>query len=574
MKRMKKTVALLLAALMCAAALTGCGPMDSAISMGEKAPALTVAEAGKELESLLTKVTRTDIENPALDIYMDEIGEAAALADISTFDIAERGTGQINIEIAAATELSSEAPDDWIVAVARNFNREKLTVNGKTVSVTIRTITSGEILTYLNAGAYQPQAAVFSNEAWGLMAEASGIGLTKIEDRLAGNTAGILMSRSASEKISEKYGKVNFENIIQAARDKALVFGYPNPYTSSTGLNGLACMLEAFDPSDPLSAKASEALSQYQRTAPPVAYTTAVLRNQAKKGIIDAMLMEEQAYINTPELSDYIYIPFGIRHDHPFYIFDWDTQDQKDAAELFAEYCLSEQSQKLATDKGFNRHDDYKPAEPMSGQQYLTAQSLWKENKSGGRRVAAVFIADISGSMKGDPLASLQESVVAALPYIGSENYVGLVSYSTDVTINLSMLEKDEKGDVTGLKPFDDRQRAYFSGEIKNLQASGNTATYDAVLVGLDMINQAQQIEPDVVPIIVLLTDGQAQSGYTLPRITSIVEGMRVPVYCIAYNYNSGGELETLAGINEASTVKAGSDDVVNQLRNLFNTQL
>ena len=574
MKRMKKTIALLLAALTCAAAITGCGPMNSTVSMGEKAPALTVAEAGKELESLLTKVTQTEIEDPVLDIYMDEIGEAAALADINTFDIAERGTGQINIEIAAATELSSEAPDDWIVAVARNFNREKLTVNGKTVSVTIRTITSGEILTYLNAGAYQPQAAVFSNEAWGLMAEASGIGLTKIEDRLAGNTAGILMSRSASEKISEKYGKVNFENIIQAARDKALVFGYPNPYTSSTGLNGLACMLEAFDPSDPLSAKASEALSQYQRTAPPVAYTTAVLRNQAKKGIIDAMLMEEQAYINTPELSDYIYIPFGIRHDHPFYIFDWDTQDQKDAAELFAEYCLSEQSQKLATDKGFNRHDDYKPAKPMSGQQYLTAQSLWKENKSGGRRVAAVFIADISGSMKGDPLASLQESVVAALPYIGSENYVGLVSYSTDVTINLSMLEKDEKGDVTGLKPFDDRQRAYFSGEIKNLQASGNTATYDAVLVGLDMINQAQQIEPDVVPIIVLLTDGQAQSGYTLPRITSIVEGMRVPVYCIAYNYNSGGELETLAGINEASTVKAGSDDVVNQLRNLFNTQL
>lgn len=574
MKRIKKTVATLLAVLMCTVALAGCGPIDQTISMGEKAPALSASDARKELDSLLTKVNQNEVENPSLDIYMDEIGEAAALADIDTFDIAERGTGQINIEIAAATELSSEAPDDWIVAVARNFNREKFKINGKTVSVTIRTITSGEILTYLNAGAYQPQAAVFSNEAWGLMAEASGIGLTKIEDRLAGNTAGILMSQAASEKISAQYGEADFKNIIQAARDKALVFGYPNPYTSSTGLNGLACMLEAFDPSDPLSAKASEALSQYQRTAPPVAYTTAVLRNQAKKGIIDAMLMEEQAYINTPELSDYIYIPFGIRHDHPFYIFDWDTQDQKDAAELFAEYCLSEQSQKLATDKGFNRHDDYKPAEPMSGQQYLTAQSLWKENKSGGRRVAAVFIADISGSMKGEPLASLQESVVAALPYIGSENYVGLISYSTDVTVNLSMLEKDEKGSVTGIKPFDDRQRAYFSGEIKNLQASGNTATYDAVLAGLDMINQAQQIEPDVVPIIVLLTDGQAQSGYKLSRITSIVEGMRVPVYCIAYNYNSGGELETLSGINEASTVKADTDDVVNQLRNLFNTQM
>ena len=88
------------------------------------------------------------------------------------------------------------------------------------------------------------------------------------------------------------------------------------------------------------------------------------------------------------------------------------------------------------------------------------------------------------------------------------------------------------------------------------------------------MINKAQTVVPDAVPLIILLTDGQAQSGYTLSRITIFVEGMRVPVYCIAYNYNSGGDLETLSGINEASTVKAGSDDVVNQLRNLFNTQL
>lgn len=48
------------------------------------------------------------------------------LANIDTFEIAGHGTGQLNIEIAAATELNSEAPDDWRVAVTRNFNREKL----------------------------------------------------------------------------------------------------------------------------------------------------------------------------------------------------------------------------------------------------------------------------------------------------------------------------------------------------------------------------------------------------------------------------------------------------------------
>lgn len=574
MKNMRKTLASLLAAAMMLSLLAGCGPMGENVSMGKKTPALSVSEARTELDSLLTEVASAEITDPVLDIYGDEISEAAALADISTFHIAEQGHGQVDIEIAAATELSSDAPDDWLVAVARNFNREKFEVNGKTVSATVRTITSGEILTYVAAGIYQPESAVFSSDAWGKMLEASGIGAELVEKRIAGNTAGILMSRDAEKKITNAYGEASLKTAIQAAQDGLIVFGYPNPYTSSTGLNGLAEMLSVFDPSDPLSTKASQALSDYQRTAPPVAYNTAVLRNQAKKGIIDAMLMEAQAYANTPELSDYIYIPFGIRHDHPVYAFDWDSPDEKAAVKLFAEYCLNAENQKLAKDKGFNRHEDYKGAGGLTGQQYLTAQSLWKQNKSGGRPTVAVFIADKSGSMKGEPLASLQESVIAALPYIGSENYVGLVSYSSDVTINLSMLEKDSDGDVTGVKPFDDRQRAYFSGEVKNLQATGGTATYDAVLVGLDMINKAQTVVPDAVPLIILLTDGQAQSGYTLSRITNIVEGMRVPVYCIAYNYDSGGDLETLSGINEASTVKAGSDDVVNQLRNLFNTQL
>lgn len=570
---MKKTLSMLLALLFTLSCLTACGG-QSEITMGEKTPALSVEEARKELNSLLTKVRSNEITDPMLDIYGDEIGEAAALADIDTFRIAEQGRGQIDIEIAAATELSSESPDDWLVAVARNFNRENNQINGRSVSVTVRTITSGEILTYLRSGGYQPNMAVFSNDAWGRMAEASGIGIECIEDRIAGNTAGILLSKQSDEKIRSQYGETNFKTVIQAAQDGAIIFGYPNPYTSSTGLNGLAEMLGIFDPNDPLSAKASQALAEYQKTAPPVAYTTAVLRNQAKKGIIDAMLMEEQAYANTPELSNYIYIPFGIRHDHPVYVFDWNTAEQDEAARLFTDYCLNAQNQKLAGEKGFNRHEDYAGAKGLAGQQYLTAQSLWKQNKNGGRPVAAVFVTDISGSMAGEPIASLKNSVIAALPYIGSENYVGLVSYDSDVTVNLSMVVKDKDGNVTDVKPFDDRQRAYFSGEMKNLQAAGGTATYDAVLAALDMINGAQSVIPDAVPLIILLTDGESNAGYTLNRISAIVEGMRVPVYCIAYNYNSGGDLDKLSAINEASTVKADTDNVVNQLRNLFNTQL
>lgn len=42
----------------------------------------------------------------------------------------------------------------------------------------------------------------------------------------------------------------------------------------------------------------------------------------------------------------------------------------------------------------------------------------------------------------------------------------------------------------------------------------------------------------------------------------------------IAYNYNNTGELDKLSEINEAAVIKADSDDIVNQLRNLFNVQM
>ncbi len=543
-----------------ASALTGCGASDV---YTEGAPRMSEKDAKEELSVLMKKVSVREVSNPVMDIYSDDLSDSAALADIDTFPIREQGNGRIDIEIAAATEMSSDAPDDWLNVVAKRFNREGYEIDGKSVSVSVRKITSGEVVTYINAGAYQPQVFVPSNYAWGLMLEASGIGIEKIEDRIAGNTAGLLIKRDVYDSFSSKYGEATVANVLQAANAGELTFAYTNPYTSSTGLNILCAMLKAFDPSDPLSDKASSALLEYQKSSPPVAYTTSVLRNSAKKGLVNAMVMEEQAYINTPELKGYEYIPAGIRHDHPVYVFDWDSDDEKKAARMFVDYCKSDESQRSATEKGFNRHDEYVSQDPgMTGTDYVSAQKIWKQNKNGGKPVAAVFIADVSGSMDGEPLNSLKESLISSSAYIGSEHYVGLVSYSNDVTVNLPIAE------------FDDKQRAYFSGEVKALTANGGTATYDAVLAGIDMLEKTLQEVPDAKPMLFLLTDGIQNQGYELSRITGIVGGLGIPVYCIAYNYNDNGELETLSGINEAATIKAGSDDIVNQLRNLFNVQL
>lgn len=552
----KKFVGVFLAAVML---LSGCSTGDV---YTEGTPTMSEADAKTEMASLLKKVDVSTTANPTMDIYFDA-DESVALADLDTFPITEDGNGQIDIEIAAATELSADAPDDWLNVVAKNFNREGYTVGGKSVSVSVRKITSGEVVTYINAGAYEPEVFIPSNYAWGKMLEASGVGIEKIEDRIAGNTAGLLIKQDVYQDFVSKYGEATMANVLTAANAGDLKFAYTNPYTSSTGLNILCAMLASFDANDPLSDTASNALIEYQKTAPPVAYNTAVLRNSAKKGLISAMCMEEQAYINTPELKNYEYIPAGIRHDHPVYVFDWDTADEKEAAQMFVDYCKNADNQKLATEKGFNRHDDYVGQDTgMTGTDYLAAQSIWKQNKTGGRPVVAVFIADVSGSMDGVPLNSLKESLLASSAYIGSEHYVGLVSYSNSVNINLPIGE------------FNDEQRAYFAGEVKGLSASGATATYDAVLVGMNMIEEKLAEVPDGKPMIFVLTDGDQNEGFSLNRISGIVGGLHIPVYGIAYNYKNTGDLEKLSGINEAATIKAGSDDIVNQLRNLFNVNL
>lgn len=563
---MKKSIAALVAAGMAIVLAAGCGSKSGSYGSGAVSVkndyALSYEDALEEVNTLANAVKPSKI--PAqLDLDAEELAEDAALADISTYEMTVEGSGDIDIEIAAATELSSNAPDDWINVVANKFNDSGATVNGKKVSVSIRKIASGEVVTYMVDGGYRPDAFIPSNFAWGEMLNASGINTIKIADRIAGNTAGILMSEEMYNTYTEKYGDVTVSGVLDAAIAGDLIFAYTNPYTSSTGLNILTAMLYAFDPENPLSQTAQEKLITYQQNAPTAAYTTAVLRNSARKGIVDAMVMEEQAYINTPELRSYVFTPAGIRHDHPVYTFDYVSDEEQQAVELFTAFCLSEENQKLATDKGFNRHEDYAGQDSgLDGAGYLAAQDVWKTNKNGGRPIIAVFVTDVSGSMGGYPLNSLKESLIASATYIGSDNYVGLVSYSDEVFINLD------------IDKFNNKQRAYFSGAVKGLNANGGTATYDAVTVGMQMLLQKAEEVPDASLMLFVLSDGEQNAGYNLERIKPVVAGLKIPVYCIGYNMSETGELKELAEINEAALINADSDDIVNQLRNLFNVNM
>jgi len=548
------------AALSACLLLSGCSSSHSAGSSS-----LSYEDAVKELDAFVKDINPRTVK-ARLDVDMEEGSVASSLADIETFDITTQGTGQIDIEIAAATEMSATSePDNWLNEVAKRFNKERLTIGGKTVSVSVRKITSGEVVTYMTEGGYRPDVFIPSNYAWGLMLDAKGLDCIELTDRLAGNTAGILMKKSTYRTFTEKYGEVTVDGVLEAAIAGDLVFAYTNPYTSSTGLNILTAMLAAFDSDNPLSDTAVSRLVEYQQDAPTAAYTTAVLKSSAAKGIIDAMVMEEQAYINTAELKDYVYTPAGIRHDHPVYTFDYVDDEKQEAARLFVEYCLSGECQKMADECGFNLHDDYESQDSgLDGHGYFSAQKVWKQNKNGGRPVIAVFISDISGSMGGSRISALKSSLLNTMQYIDSSNYIGLVSYDDDVYINL------------GIGQFDDLQRAYFSGAVKDLTTGGSTATYDAVLTGLSMLLEAGEEVPDAKMMLFVLSDGAQNEGYSLSRILPIVSGLQIPVYTIGYEMSSSDKqsLQELSAVNEAACIDADAEGIVNELRNLFNVNM
>ncbi|MBP0966459.1 MAG: VWA domain-containing protein [Oscillospiraceae bacterium] len=178
----------------------------------------------------------------------------------------------------------------------------------------------------------------------------------------------------------------------------------------------------------------------------------------------------------------------------------------------------------------------------------------------------AVFVADVSGSMGGAPIQNLQSSLINASQYINDSNYVGLVSYSTNVAINLPIAR------------FDLNQRSYFTGAVGSLTPGGNTATYDAVLVALDMLTKAQaeteaETGEHIKPLLFVLSDGEQNVGASLREITPIVGGLEIPVYTIGYNANLSA-LQELSAINEAASINADNDDVIYNLKSLFNAQM
>lgn len=543
----------------------------AAACAGDSGPSgdLTQAEAIGQLAEMVDDI---DVVDDPVDRRADvELGVdadlAASLPAIDGFPlVVDPGSGDGVIEVFASSEKSGEGSDGWLVEVANDFNDAGVVrADGQEVKIAVRQIPSGIGYQFIASGAHLPDAFTPSNHLWIEMAEAAGADLAPVRESLVGNVAGIVMKTEVAESLGGA-DALDAAAVINNVATGDLVMGYTDPFSSSTGLNFLVTVLDSFaegDESRMLDPDVVSTFERFQAGVPFVALTTLQLRDSVVNDrSLDAFVMESQTFQSTEELqSGFGFTPFGVTHDNPLYSVGADAETSE-GLELFASFAEDERYAELATSYGFNPALDHTSSyEVPAGDTLIAAQQVWKENKDAGRRVVAVFVSDTSGSMDGTRIQAVQQALLAGSGFIRPDNSIGFVEFNDQVTRRLPIAE------------FDLNQKAAFVAATEDLLAQGGTAMYNGILVGLDMLAAERATDPEIKPLLFVLTDGETTDGYTFDESEAVIEGVGIPVYTVGFEADID-ELDRVAALVEAASLSADADDVEYEIGALFNAEL
>ncbi len=539
--------------------MTGCGQKEP----DSKAAAL---EQLNELVSETILPSRRE-NNYRANIQLSQTNLLSMLPSLNeypmTLDARDSSTVEA-VEIFTSSEKAGTGRDGLYVEMAQAFNREQIKIgNGKVAQIGIRKIASGLGAQFILSQRNTPDAFSPSNHLWGDMLSGQGIRLSLISPVTAPNTAGVIVRKSKTDLITSN-GRLDIQKLLTEVTTGNFAMGYTNPYQSSTGLNFLLTVLNAFaegDESQLLAPDVASAFEAFQAGVPFVAQTTLQMRDAAvDSGVLDALVMEHQSWVNVKGMGDYEFMPFGVRHDSPLYATAEADEAEREVLTLFAQFL--EQNKRSVSDYGFGQQSDYQSAYTLeNGAMILNAQKLWKEKKSGGRPIAAIFVADVSGSMDGSRIKNLKRALIESSDLISSGNSIGLVSYNETVNVDLS------------IRQFNIQQKALFIGAVERLQTGGGTATNDAVLVAAHELSQFAKTNPNHKLVIFVLSDGETNKGLEYESVAKVMEWTGIPIHSIAYELSST-HLKAMAALAEGAYIESSAESASYRIGNLLNSEM
>lgn len=476
-----------------------------------------------------------------------------------------RDSAQIEaVEIFTSSEKAGSGVDGIYVDLAKQFNAQRIRLdNGKIGQIAIRKIASGAAASFLLANQNVPDAYSPSNLLWGQMLASQGVDLTQIAEATAPNVAGVVVQKSKVGEITTG-GNLDIQKLLTAVTSGQFAMGYTNPYQSSTGLNFLITVLNAFaqgDETQMLAPEVASAFEAFQRGVPFVAQNTLQMREATVgSGVLDAFVMEYQTFANAKGLGEYEFVPFGVRHDSPLYATAQADENEREVLQAFADFI--EANKRVAREYGFNQNPNYDSAYSLDdGSVILSAQRIWKDKKSGGRPIAAMFVADVSGSMDGDRIRALKVALNESANFVSSRNSIGLITFNDRVNVDLPIRE------------FDLQQKSQFLGAVERMSAGGGTATNDAILVAAYELLNFSRANPEHKLTVFVLSDGETRNGLALTDVEKVIQMLNIPVHSIAYGFESA-DLKAVSGLVEASYTESSTGSAAYQIGNLLNAQM
>ncbi len=544
------------------ALVTACGTSESSEPLDQSSAAEQLDELANDIGWINDPVSRSASIPPPTGANL-----ADTLPPIDEFPIrVQAPAGTESVEVWSSTEKSGEigTTDAWMTEVTEAFNDAGITLaDGTPVGVDLRSIASGTGFQYIARGDDLPDAYTPSSQLWVEMASEFQT-MTEVRPRTVPNVAGIVMKDETADELRASYGELTAANLVDAVIAGDLVMGYTDPFASSTGLNFLLTVLDTIAQGDAArltSPDVASVFEQFQRQVPFVALTTLQMRDSVENdtGTLDTFVMEWQTFTNTESLqSGFEFIPFGAPHDNPLYGVGDLSPEQTETLELFAAFAEQPEFQELAVEYGFDPPAYTSEVDVPSGSTLIDVQNIWKDKKDGGRPVATVFVVDVSGSMEGTRIQSVQNAMLSAREFIKPQTQVGVVEFNDTARKRLDIAD------------FDLNQQAKFAAIGEDLTPGGGTAMYDGIVLGLQMLEEQRALNPDVKPILVVLTDGETTDGLQFGQVDNVVEGLRIPIYTVGFEADLD-ELARVSSLVEAASIDASEEDVEFKIAALFN---
>jgi Ca-activated chloride channel family protein len=177
-----------------------------------------------------------------------------------------------------------------------------------------------------------------------------------------------------------------------------------------------------------------------------------------------------------------------------------------------------------------------------------TYQSQWR------KPATSIFVLDLSGSMAGKRLASMREALkllsgaeaatTASARYSAfqSRERVVLIQFATEVSAPVWVRFDDDRIDSA---------RTELRMQADAMTANGGTAIYSALAAAEELARQEQQREPDRFVSIVLLTDGENNSGLKLHEFRDrYARGLPARIFPILFGEANVSEMQQIAQLS------------------------